>query len=825
MSKPFDASNADTISMENDGDWVESSGQSLNEDIPRPPSSALPDLSKIENGQETILSRSDDTLSRRFDSSRVSFSSDSSFAEYGHQVDLVKPSANSSFFRRHKCKIITAGILIILTGAGLALIFTLMPQIAQAFIDGSSLSFQALEISQPSENGFNSTIKGYISNAGPINAKTDPMAITVSYEGTDIGVIDMPSLELAGGSSSIDISQNFSITNQKYFEKFSKDLLSKKNVVWRLKGQMDVEAAGFQIPDLKFDKLVTIPAMENFGGMSVNDFNIAGDEKKLEVNISATMENPSPVSMQVGDVSFDMYFDEGYVGRVTAPNLTIQAGTNDLKLVGVLVKPEGNATSEHFSKMFTQYLWGQDSVLTVKGANADSENRPAWLGNALESLNISVVLPGASNLNLIQNVNMTGLFLNFNTGNQDKPELSVEKLDVDFELPFDFPISVNETKMQFFVINDGQEFGEIRTDFLAASNENNPKKIETSIPVSVINLIDGRQQVFSSMLRDLFVSKEKTYSIKGIATARAKTPVGDLEISGLTYDQVIVGKGMQGLKVSAPDAETNPVIRSTEVLKGNPDSVLMINRLMLYSPSDVKVNLGDVTLDLLIDGANIGRSKLKNLTVSPGENEVSADTIFEPKEGKAEEKGKILLENFVNRKPTRVTMRGSRNASDNEILLDSISELNLKAPLPGLDEKMVKKSTLKFSLSTIFNGNAQAKFQINNMFGVPLTVTKMDAEITRQGQELASLAVPDGPAAQGSNTELFSVKGKSSAESPLFPVKIDDPVSRSSLRAGFRGISGNLDVSVNANIQGKFGEFPFDVKYVDDKMPASISLF
>jgi hypothetical protein len=99
-------------------------------------------------------------------------------------------------------------------------------------------------------------ISGKVSDAGPFNAQTSPMMMTILYEGASLGSIQMPELDLKVGEASFNLETPFNITDPIAFERFSTVLVSEEAFTWTMVGNCSLNVMGMQLNDLKFNKRV-----------------------------------------------------------------------------------------------------------------------------------------------------------------------------------------------------------------------------------------------------------------------------------------------------------------------------------------------------------------------------------------------------------------------------------------------------------------------------------------------------------------------------------------------------------------------------------------
>lgn len=100
--------------------------------------------------------------------------------------------------------------------------------VAQLVMNGTTMEFKSIKIMQPTDTNFQAAIVGRIAGAGPINAATQPMNITIHYKQDALGWMQMPAIQLSMGVADINITAPFTIMNQSAFVEFSKDMITGK---------------------------------------------------------------------------------------------------------------------------------------------------------------------------------------------------------------------------------------------------------------------------------------------------------------------------------------------------------------------------------------------------------------------------------------------------------------------------------------------------------------------------------------------------------------------------------------------------------------------
>lgn len=67
--------------------------------------------------------------------------------------------------------------------------------------------------------------------------------------------------------------------------------------------------------------------MNGLSNITVNSFDVPGDAPgQLNLVINATIDNPSEVSMHVGDIDFDIVYETNIIGSLSVASLSLIPG-------------------------------------------------------------------------------------------------------------------------------------------------------------------------------------------------------------------------------------------------------------------------------------------------------------------------------------------------------------------------------------------------------------------------------------------------------------------------------------------------------------------
>jgi hypothetical protein len=184
-----------------------------------------------------------------------------------------------------------------------------------------------------------------------------------------------------------------------------------------------------------------------------------------------------------------------------------------------------------------------------------------------------------------------------------------------------------------------------------------------------------------------------------------------------------------------------------------------------------------------------------------------------------------MISDYVNGIPRDVEMTGTKTQStSNPFIQESISYLNLSAPMNGLEKPLLLETRMKLNpFKAPFTKQGQAQFRTENPFDETLTITKMKTDVVFRGQQLAAMDV-DMVANPVDGVKNITVPARSTIDSVLLPVTMDNPMSKESLAALKEGIDGGLLVDIDGQLSVFLGEYAADIRYIQKNATTNIDL-
>ena len=181
--------------------------------------------------------------------------------------------------------------------------------VAQHLVDGSVLAFSEALITNISNDGFDISLKGSLTNVGPLDALiefTEPL--TVSWQGKQIATIALPPICVAAnnGVPKYEAEGQLTISDQDEFTSFAEFLLHNEGFEWTIStDKLRLRALGTIFDSVVLDKSVSFKAFNNLPGVSIVNFKLPSDDPAGGIHIETDATIPSPAR----EYKFCFFFD------------------------------------------------------------------------------------------------------------------------------------------------------------------------------------------------------------------------------------------------------------------------------------------------------------------------------------------------------------------------------------------------------------------------------------------------------------------------------------------------------------------------------------
>ncbi|KAI9255982.1 hypothetical protein BY458DRAFT_558480 [Sporodiniella umbellata] len=674
------------------------------------------------------------------------------------------------------CSILSAIILVVVI---VLILYVFFPMIAQALMNkaeievgGAQISFTKPEVlngqtytkrdGDDLNSTFYMTMDSSLKNTGPFAASIKfHNPIQVLYNDTTLGEIYLYNdTSISGGHGTLNAITPFIIKDTNAFSAFTKDMLAVKEFAWTLVGKLDITALS-RTATVDLNKKVYLNGMNGFPNVRISSFQLPGNgpnDEGIQVELGTVLTSPSPIGVQLGTIQLQIGYQGADLGMVTAQDITLQKGDNNILLKGILKKQTDQASLDKVSTLFSNYVAGKISPTSATGISCspDGVHPVTWLSEGFKTVQLNVGLAAAAPLKVIKQVNMGLLDLAFDPNNAYAPIVNAPNVVANFEIPFGFSLNITEVTQNITLglDEDGkneniEKFATIQVPFTKSVSDQKAGTLQFGIANTAIAGMSGQEKVYDEYVYSLAGSDNYTFGVAGNASTHVITPIGPITLGGISFQVPTSLHGLQFLNSSAT------VINSLDVTGGASDGLLLGINVTMVNPSDVAITTGDVHFRMAAKDVDMGLVTLKGLTLKRGSNTVAAEATFDPK---SSDVGQNILSTFVMGGNSDVQIVGFKESTVIAPLVEAMAAIDITSTLPGLSTALIQGSALTVYSNTNSTGVVGVKVSIANPFSAGLSIDKVKAAATFQG-------TPVGNIDQDLGTNPFIIPGKATAQS------------------------------------------------------------
>ncbi|KAF4598358.1 hypothetical protein EYR38_006760 [Pleurotus pulmonarius] len=647
---------------------------------------------------------------------------------------------------------------LIIIPLGIALLFILLfpviKAIAQLVVNRSTLDIQVAQITEPLNNTFQLALQGNVAHTGVINARIEfknPVRVTW-LDGDDevpIGMMNLSPLSTKNKRATINDTTVFNITDEAAFGRFAGQMITAQNFTWRLESEnLHVQALKFPLSKgINFKKDVTLNGFNSFSGnVALKDFKLPSDNPQGGIDFVAvtTLNNPSPFSLNLGTVLFDLSYKDVFLGTGTGTDTIIAPGPVDVTLKGTLVPHTSEAELAVMSDLFTRYLNGESSPVFATGRSTlqGDNSSISWLSDGLKSLRLEVPFKSSLPIDPIKTISIGDFSLAFTEADPWSPTALSRTVEASLQLPFGFGLSIGEIQNDFNITKNGAAVAGLSTplgastsSILVLSSDDTSGSINITIDNAKLNSPDPMHPAFSAFNAELTSADMAEFRLVGNSRAVANMSIGTITLDPIKVNVSTHLQGLQGLKGLVN-------IDSVDVLGGTTEGITLGINVNIFNPSNLNLATGDLNLQLFRDGVALGTNLLPNLTLTMGNNSVKASSSFKANDSP---EGLQTLNDFVGKKDVNLHIAGFDQSTKVVSLLEAFKSLGVDVVLPGLKTNLLDTAELRELLFLVLpttgrvNNISHVRVNLDNPFSTALKITKITSAVTVQGINLGNI--------------------------------------------------------------------------------------
>lgn len=625
--------------------------------------------------------------------------------------------------------------------------------IVQQIVDGAVLSFESVMMSAPTDTEFTVQMKGSIAGAGPIDALISfPSPLTVTWQGKKLGTVTMAAISSkADVGATFDVPGKFVLENSDDMAEFAAYMINNKDFVWDINTKdVTVDSLGFTFTAITMSKSITLAGAQGFkNAVTLTSFDLPSNDPAGGITLlaSTSIKNPSQVGFDLGGVAFATIFNGIELGPLVSDGAALfpPAGIATINMKGRLVPQSSEDGLAAISKLFDNYLGGNDTSLDVQGVSASgSSGTVGWLTSAFKTLKIeNVILPGPKEIpQLIPAITLMDMSLDF-TKDPWAPPTSSSNVQAQIKSPFGFPLGVSALSMGVEANYHGA--GVATLDVPTEKASTSPTGLVTTqfsnVPFKVID-----KTIFSGFVQLLTLSPSVTFGLKGSSNALAETAVGNINLNNIAFNVDTTLKGNFPLKkilhmainililfffIGFANFGGKAEVLTINVVGGTSDYVLIDLTFALTNPSNISITVGDINFNVILNEFNsvIGRTYVKDAVIPPGRTVLSGQLHL----GEASTNPKAVsqvLGNYLTSATIPLTIVGSDKSTAIAPLLPALSSVKLAATMTGIAGNLIGGVAVEGSIiGLIFQNKATSRITLRNPLDTTYAIKSVKASV------------------------------------------------------------------------------------------------
>ncbi|KAJ3397336.1 hypothetical protein CcCBS67573_g06931 [Chytriomyces confervae] len=621
-----------------------------------------------------------------------------------------------------------------------------LTSIAQDSVSGAELSLDSSSITNVTETSFRLAGAGAAKNAGFMDATLSfptPVKVSWSNNGVDVplGTLNLQPVSVSGPtpkSGKVAVDSIFSLTNVDGMARFASFMINSDKFTWKLEGSASAEAYGLGFTNLKLSKTISLGGFNGLKGVTIDRFDLPSSNAELGIAIStdSTIVNPSTISMNMGDVTFDVQTNTGMtIGNLKAADMSIVPGANKYTLNGGMKVADQPA----LSKLMNDFLNGNGLDSVIVGSTGST----SWLTKALKDMKLTVKVPSPVLTEpIVSGITIPAMAVEMLTSDPTGYSVSVNSpvITAKFKVPYTFPIEVQQVSQSLNFVDEATNtpFAQFVTEMMPASADQSTNILTTSVTGGSLKAIAGQEAVFAKFMYGLTFVDKASVGITGSATSVAKTDAGIATISLPLADHLAL-TGFQGFQ--------NIQILKTSVVGGTAEGgVQMKVSLILNNPSTLSLATNvDVKMDLVFDPATVGiqgvpptkvgYAIMPNMKVVPGPNPVLSDcfVMADASNPVSVAVVRALMSGFIAGKTAPMAIKGNLNSIIYDSLKPAFAGLSIPASITGPEagKKLVLGSRI-YPRVTGDKTDLYTDFHIVNPLDTPFYLRRIQAEVVSE---------------------------------------------------------------------------------------------
>ncbi|KIK99094.1 hypothetical protein PAXRUDRAFT_30734 [Paxillus rubicundulus Ve08.2h10] len=703
----------------------------------------------------------------------------------GLQVDLAVDSSVKLDDYPTELSFMQKGVTAITDQTALYLIGAVAAPIAQDLVTGANLAFSEANITNISDDGFDLTLQGSLTNVGPLDALIEFVEpLTVTWQGNDIATILLPPVCAAANTGVPDYQAQgkLAITDHNQFTSFATYLLHNPSFEWTIStSKLRLAALGTIFDNVSLTKTISLKAFNGLPGVTISNFQLPSDDPAGGITISTDSLIPSPAQLGIdmGIATFQAYFENTLIGPLSATDLVLPPEAQVTShLTGRLI-PQSDEGLTVLGQLFSEYLAANNITLSVKGESVQptgASSPVTWLSDAFQTLTLNVNLPGQK-FDIIQSIALSDLSLSMDTQDEAFAPLSGSNNTLaEYKNPFGFSLQVIQSSVNMTLAAGGVAAAQLNlptSDTMGGVSTGNLAALPISfhdVPLTSVN-----NAAFGAMFAEVTDTDSAAFDLSGTADVTAKTSIGDVPISGIPFD---VTSTLKGINSFGGTAAINNVSITGSGGNGGDECIVAPLTAVMDNPSRVSLSTVGIALPVYYDDVMIGRAAFSTFKLLPGENTMAGEFHYEPADAN-DTVAQAFLTSFVQGDSVLpLTVKGDSASSPFVSLEPALEGVTLQTSVTGLNvPPIITHIYPTISVETLVTNEVELSFDIYNPLEADLVIEFVQADGLINGeiyahfdQAFSNFVIPPGQTVNSGQFPHVKLVQGAVASLPIIPL-------------------------------------------------------
>ncbi|KAG0294717.1 hypothetical protein BGZ97_004996 [Linnemannia gamsii] len=658
-----------------------------------------------------------------------------------------------------------------------------------------------------------------------------------------------------GETLQLNLSTHVTVTDANRMAQFFHATLHQSIVDLAIRGPILTRLGSLWYMKLRINQVVPMDGMKGVQNATLVSMSLPADHPQGGIVMTglAQLNNPSrTVSIKMDAVTFGIYLpsmahpevDQFKIAEMSCPELNLEAGkASQIALSGRLFHLDDWILSEMgmigsfgsgsekqllLGRLLSRFIQGQDSTIQVRAMSKDP-NVPPWLVEAFKSIVLDMAFPGSPAQDFIRALDMNQLEFGF-SDNQELAMLS-GRMSTGLQLPpnVTFPIKILQMKPTAWLKTpEGQDMALLEMpDFLPTKSHQDGSALEVYVDIRDIPLriVADHLDEFYKFLNTSFTKEWLELGIAGEAHAVVECGLGTFELGPIPFDVITRQRGLGGL-VSVP-----PLLESLDVVDSTEHSLTVKATLVLWNPSNISADLGDLSFLWSYGGYLIGMASVPQLQLHAGNNTIECIGMMDPsihclrKHDKTcdPELARNASREFISKyisgdNSTSIDVLGYPGSTHIPLLQPMLSSFSISSGLPAIEDDFLISTTMYLLSSTIV-------LELKNPLDTAITVLYINGTAFYKDEPLGHVnvdfehdIVSPKPILIPANDHQNETSGY--VKTPKLPVMFD--LSSVGYEALKKALGGTLEVDVSCHIKAKVGSMLMWVDFAKDGIQSNV---